>query len=483
MNTLHPALAFLRDRMRTARAIGADTLVLNIDGARIEIFTVPADAPRAFFAAGQTRLSYRCSGELSERTKESLRVLLLDLKESLAAGRVVDPTASLAAGGAWMDSLHDGDPAAWRDWVARSYRGSVEAGRRDECAGLPDCLDLRMRPPIQPPWVELSQTPTDGPCSRCGRARGCFAARDGNGSDLVPLRHTDAGVAEVAALRVLAAASDLPIEQALDAHSLLVDACGDRAVDGALPFEYSVRLPDGGSQADRLRFVSYYPLVTSDALRCEIHRGRRAAVRTMAARWLTSREAAFLDTWLECAAQTQPATLGLSIGVEMDQTGRRLQIYAHPEPGGDAERFVDAAIDRLGGLAAAIPTPRSPAVLVGLALAAGQPPALKLYYHRTWAARADTGLLPEGLGDLEPFNPGWGLAVQEHVDGRAEWVKWDFPVTTHYQDYRRFLEVFWKASDAQRAAVPEWLAGESFSPWPTWASLGRGGRTLYFHAR
>ena len=32
-------------------------------------------------------------------------------------------------------------------------------------------------------------------------------------------------------------------------------------------------------------------------------------------------------------------------------------------------------------------------------------------------------------------------------------------------------------------AVPEWLSGSQFSPWPTWASIGRGGATLYFIAR
>ena len=98
-------------------------------------------------------------------------------------------------------------------------------------------------------------------------------------------------------------------------------------------------------------------------------------------------------------------------------------------------------------------------------------------------ARGDTGLLPEGLGELAPFNPGWGLAVQEHVDGRAEWVKWDFPVTTHYQVYERFLAAFWRTTGDRQESVPTWLSGEHFSPWPTWASLGRGGWALYFQAR
>jgi hypothetical protein len=122
-------------------------------------------------------------------------------------------------------------------------------------------------------------------------------------------------------------------------------------------------------------------------------------------------------------------------------------------------------------------------VLVGIALSASRPPALKLYYRRTWEARGDTGLLPDGLEELAPFNPGWGLAVQEHIDGRAEWVKWDFPVTTHYQIYDRFLAAFCRTAGDREASVPDWLSGERFSPWPTWASLGRGGRELYFVAR
>jgi hypothetical protein len=120
---------------------------------------------------------------------------------------------------------------------------------------------------------------------------------------------------------------------------------------------------------------------------------------------------------------------------------------------------------------------------VGIALSSGEPPALKLYYHRAWDARHDTGLRPEGLGELEAFNPGWGLAIQEHVDGRAAWVKWDFPVTAHYQVYDRFLAAFWRTTGYPQATIPDWLSGEHFSPWPTWASLGRGGAVLYFVAR
>jgi hypothetical protein len=157
-------------------------------------------------------------------------------------------------------------------------------------------------------------------------------------------------------------------------------------------------------------------------------------------------------------------------------------VYAHPGPRDGADRLVDAAVRRLGGARERVP-PDAP-VLVGIALAAGSPAALKLYFRRAWDGRDDTGLLPDGLGELAPFNPGWGLAVQEHVDGHAEWRKWDFPVTTHYQDYDRFLAAFWRTPGDPGRSIPEWLSGDRFSPWPTWASLGRGGgRALYFVAR
>ncbi len=484
MTGLHPAIAFLRDRMQSARALAPDTLVLEVEGTRVEIFVVSADSRLAFFAAGPTKLSYRCRGEIPDRAKESLRPVLLELARFLSAGGVMGPDGPLPKGGAWTNSVRGEDLPAWRDWVVQSYRTSIEGGRQqDTCAGLPACLDTRMRPPIQPPSTELAEAPESGPCSRCGRARYCFAARDHDVDVLKPLRHADAVGAEIAALRVLAEASSVPLARALEAHSVLADACGDRAIEGALPLEYSVRLPAGGRQPDRLRFVSYYPLVTSDAVRLEIGRGRREAVRAVSARWLTSRETGFLDTWLECAAQTQPATLGLSIGMDIDPSRVRLQVYAHPEPNDDGERFVNAVVAGLGGSVESIPKPASPAVLVGLALSVDQPPALKLYYHRHWAERDDTGLLSDGLGSLEPFNPGWGLAIQEHVDGRADWVKWDFPVTTHFQDYQSFLDAFWTAVGTPRESVPEWLSGEHFSPWPTWASLGRGGWALYFQAR
>jgi len=462
--------------MPGARVAGADTLRLELEGACVDIFVAPDGGP-ALFAAGDTRLAYRCGSRLPDRAKERLRGVLLELKAALAAGRVEDPRAPLPHGGGWIDRIDASHPASWREWVVRSYRAAVEADRRDDCRGLPDCLDLRMRPPIQSPCVDFAEPPRTGPCARCGRARVCSSARE-SADELEPLRHADAGSAELAALRVLSEAAALPLADALEAYALLIAACGDRTLAGASPLEYSVRLAAGARQPDRLRFVSYYPLVASDAVRREINRGRRAAVRTLAARWLTSRERVAVDGWLECTTDAQPDTLGLSIGVEMDPAGIRLQVYAHPGPRDAADRLVNAVVQRLGGAPERIPAHGAAPVLVGIALSAGRPPALKLYYRRAWEERGDTGLLPDGLDELAPFNPGWGLAVEEHVDGRAEWVKWDFPVTTHYQVYDRFLAAFWQG------AAPEWLSGEHFSPWPTWASLGRGGgRALYFVAR
>jgi hypothetical protein len=369
--------------------------------------------------------------------------------------------------------------------VVERYGAAVEAGRNDDCRGLPDCLDLRMRPPIPSSSVEWSAPPRTGPCARCGRARVCPSARESTDGEQAwkPLRHADAGSAELAALRVLAGEAAVPMAEALEAYTLVVSACGDRTLAGALPLEWSVRLSPTTRRPDRLRFVSYYPMVASDPVRREINRGRRAAARTLAARWLAPNEREALDTWLECTAEVAPDTLGLSIGMELDPTGIRLQVYAHPGPADGADRLANAVVGRLGGAAEHLPPERAAPVLVGIALAAGRPPALKLYYHRTWDARADTGLRPEGLGELEAFNPGWGLAVQEHVDGRATWVKWDFPVTTHYQIYDRFLAAFWRTTSDPTATVPDWLSGERFSAWPTWASLGRGGAALYFVAR
>jgi hypothetical protein len=485
VNGVHPALAFLHEKMPTARAVGADTLRLEIHGERVEIFVAPENDGPALFAAGATRLAYRCRSGLSPLVKERLRRVLLELKAALAAGRIVDPRSALPEGGGWTDRILGSDLSAWRDWVTRGYRAAVEAGRSDDCHGLPDCLDLRMRPPIPLASVALSTPPHTGPCARCGRVRVCPTAQE-SAEDmpaLKPLRHADTTSAELTALRVLAREAAVPMADAFEAYTLLISACGDRTLAGALPLEYSVRLSQGTRQPDRLRFVNYYPMVASDPVRREINRGRRAAVRALAARWLTPQERAALDTWLECATETQPDTLGLSIGLELDPTGIRLQVYAHPGPSDGADRLANAVVGRLGGAAEILPLQGSPPVLVGIALSAGGPTALKLYYRRTWDDRRDTGLRPEGLGELEAFNPGWGLAIQEHVDGRAAWVKWDFPVTTHYQVYDRFLAAFWRTIGDPEAAVPDWLSGEHFSPWPTWASLGRGGAALYFVAR
>jgi hypothetical protein len=481
MSELHPALAYLRERMRAGQAMGTDTLVLDVAGSRVELFVAPSDSRRAFFSAGATKLSYRCPGTLSDTAKQPLRELLLEARELLSAGRIAAPSDPLPEAGGWTDAVRAGDLQTWRDWVTRNYRAAVEGGRQQSfCAGLPECLDLRMRPPIQSSWADIGAAPARGPCADCGRARGCFAA-DAANAGLAPLRHADAAGAEVAALRALATAAAVPLDRALDAYSALNDTCGDRAVVGSMPLEYSIRLPTGERRPDRLRFVSYYPLVGSDDLRREVSRGRRIAIRTLAREWCGADATSHLDAWLQCAAQTQPDTLGLSIGIDMDRERLRLQVYAHPEPNDDGIRFADAVTTALGGDIDSIPKPAAPAVLVGLALAPDSAPALKLYYQRRWHERGDTGLLGGGLGALEEFNPGWGLAIQEHLDGRAEFVKWDFPVTAHFQDYPRFLAAFGAATSAD--PMPAWLSGKHFSPWPTWASLGRGGWALYFQAR
>jgi hypothetical protein len=481
---VHPALAFLESTWPNARAAGPDTLRLEIDGERVEIFLASDGDGSVLFAADGTKLAYRCRAGLAPAVKERLRRVLLELKAMLAAGRVADPTTALPAGGGWTERVDGTNVAAWRDWATRSYRGAAEAGRNDDCRGLPDCLDLHMRPPLPTPSDALQAPPRHGPCARCGRARTCPSAHEGaEGQVLKPLRHADAASAELAALRVLATEAAIPMSEALEAYTLLIDAPGDRTLAGAMPLEFSVRLSEGTRRPDRLRFVSYYPLVASDTVRREIHHARRAATRTLVARWLGPPERDALDTWLACAGETQPDTLGLSIGVELDSKGIRLQVYAHPGPNDGADRLVRAAVRRLGGVEASLPPEDSPPVLIGIALTAGGPPAQKLYYRRTWDARGDTGLLPGGLGELEPFNPGWGLAIQEHVDGRAAWVKWDFPVPTHYQAYESFVAAFARSLGDTHGAIPSWLSGEHFSAWPTWASLGRGGAVLYFVPR
>ncbi|MCC6848774.1 MAG: hypothetical protein IT294_09755 [Deltaproteobacteria bacterium] len=485
MNGVHPALAFLREKFPTTRVVGPDTLRLEIDGARVEVFVAPEGNGSALFATGATTLAYRCGSGLSPSAKERLRRVLLEIRAALTAGRIGDPHRPLPTGGGWTDRI-DGasDLSAWRDWVVRGYRAAIEEGRTDDCQGLPDCLDLRMRPAIPSPDRALHPPPRSGPCARCGRSRACSSAREHaeDASEWKPLRHVDGASAELAALHALATEAAIPMADALEAYTLLGSACGDRSLAGALPLEFSVRLPEGARAPDRLRFVSYYPLVASDPVRREMNRGRRAAARTLAARWLTPNERAALDAWLACIVEAAPDTLGLSIGMELDRRGARLQLYAHPGPDDGADRLARAVVTRLGGAGKSLP-PRDSPVLVGIALAAGGPPALKLYYRRAWDARHDTGLRPEGLGELEAFNPGWGLAIHEHVDGRAAWVKWDFPVAAHYQDCDRFLAAFRRTAGDRQATTPDWLSGEHFSPWPTWASLGRGGAVLYFLAR
>lgn len=483
MNRLHPALSFVRDHVRPAFALGTDTIRLDIGGTPVEVFVAPANGAAVFFAADRTRLSYRCPAGLPDGAKERVRAVLLELKERLARAYLSDRHAPVAAGGGWTDDVRPDELSAWRAWAARSYRDAIERGRRDDCAGLPDCLDLRMRPPLAPPWLELGEQPRTGPCAACGRARGCPTAAESAPEDLRSLRHADPITAEVAALHTLAEAASLPLARALEAYTLLTSACTDRALEGAIPLEYSIRLAAGRTAPDRLRFVSYYPMAQSDAARRGIHEGRREALRILAARWLGPDEQHALGDWLRAVADALPPTVGISIGLEIDAIGVRLQAYAHPSPSDPTSDLVATVVRTFGGTAEGAPAAERAPVLVGIALSAGQPPALKLYSHRSWNERGDTGLAPSGLGELEPYNPGWGLAVQEHVAGRAAWVKWDFPVTAHYQIADQFLGAFWRTMRHAPEPTPPWLSGQRFSPWPTWASVGRGGGALYFQAR
>ena len=118
----------------------------------------------------------------------------------------------------------------------------------------------------------------------------------------------------------------------------------------------------------------------------------------------------------------------------------------------------------------------SPPVLVGIALSAGTPPALKLYYRRAWDERRRHRLAARW--------PGRARAVQSRMGPRDSGAhrragrmgQVGFPVTTHYQVYDRFLAAFWRTTgDPQRESRTGCPANIS--------ALGRPGRAWGAAAR
>ena len=291
MNGVHPALAFLQDKMPTARAVGADTLRLEIDGAWVEIFLAPAHHGPAFFAAGHTKLAYRCSSGLSDLTKERLHRVLLELKAPLAAGRVIDPRAPLPEGG-------DGPTASTRATRGLAGLGGAELPRRGRSGPsrrLPWAAGLPRPAHAAAHSIAVDQvdgTTQTGPCARCGRARVCPSARDS--------AEDEEGLRTAAPWRCRQRRARRPAG-AVEGGRAPVGGCprglhaAYRRVRGPSPRlapRTRVLSPASGGEGNRVGFASSATIrwSTSDAARREINRGRRAAVRRLAARWLTPRE-------------------------------------------------------------------------------------------------------------------------------------------------------------------------------------------------
>jgi hypothetical protein len=493
------------------------------------------DAPHAQVRGRHLSLGYRLEGKMSPRETEEARAHLLAVARTFAsleseAGEPPSPTPSPTPSTTPSRSAHPAEqtartaeeleamarrgpgpirpsvellaaPEGLIEVVDRLYRASLGGVRLAQVIGLPPCLDLAMRPEALETPNATARTPLASPCDRCGAAMYCPTSAGPSppaSSSLRPLRHLEPTAAAVVALHAIAAAFGKPIPAlALDTLVGILGARVGLLSVPAAPLEFSLKR---GVDAllPHLRVVEYSPR-SRPGLPTREERGplRRARLSQLA----RALGAAEVDAWIDLVEQAQPAGLELTFGLDADlESGRVLpQLYAHIEPR-DRPRMLDvlgrilawscpdtaglAAVTELAEGGASTPE-RSDIVLVAHAPGPGAPRRTKVYFARTLAAgHPASGLYPARLDALSGYAPEHGLCVLSCGPGGARWEKWDFPCASHHQRASGLAAAFAEGlPPAERRRVEELLDGRAFAPWPTWLSVGRDARTLYFVAR
>jgi hypothetical protein len=487
--------------------LAGDDLHLPLGAALVKITIEARDSARAFARGRTAALGYMVQGDLAGEAKDGARDALLAIGQSLLA--IEDSSDEVREVGSFegLAALPPGtrarparpllvDPSALIPTIQRLHEAELNAGASRQLLELPPCLSIEMRPePLGPEIAPKQAVLLPEPCNACGAAACCPALpASPPAMPLRPLRHAEATAAALAAVSSIAAAFERPVPAAALQFLVEVQALrrGLHSIP-PVPFELSLKRSDTRLDAT-LRIVEYSPRSPPGA----DSRGVRGPVRRRALVRILERMAGTVASeaaaWLERVERHASVGLEMSIGVEIDLAtgGVRPQLYAHvePESGPRARDLVEAM---LAFASAVSPDVRAIAeepggsalVLAAHAPTAGTPHRVKLYFARALASgHARSGLVAANPGSLAAYAPDTGLAVLA-ADGRgAVWEKWDFPCARHFQATQALPEDFARGLDDPDAArIRRILDGDTFAPWYTWLSVGRGSRAVYFVPR
>jgi hypothetical protein len=460
---------------------GARTAAFDTGKGPIEFAVERADVDGAFF----------------RQSDFALRIVKNDPGDSAATiahiARGVPALSALIFGG--DISLDDAaDPARLLHAAVAARRVNVEHRSAAEVRGLPPCLDIKMRP--DEPHAPLDQAfLPPAPCDDCSHAMWCAAnatAPRGSRDGLRPLRHRDPVTAVMAAIRALSLAWNVPENEGVASwiRQLVAMRRGSLSVP-APPFELSLKR-EYNRLAPVVRVVDIHPqaLQPSPSHEASCIR-RREGIRDSAISLNEGLVARTVDDFLQFAQTHQSSALRLSYGIETPIQGGalRTQLYVHVQADNDdtGPVLVRAALAWAGAKKADIDrfaafSDNRPIALLAHAPTPEDPRRIKIYIPAPLDTRhPDSGLEPL---DAPAYAPSRGLAVLRCGAGRIDWEKWDFPCAAHFQRSEPVFEDFMAGMDPEDLQrVRRIIDGREFVAWPTWLSVRRNARTIYFNPR
>jgi hypothetical protein len=499
------------------------SLVLDLGDARVVLVVESANVETAHVRGRIAALRYAVEGVIAPSDAARARRLVLEAGESLLrleslplevrAMSTAKELAELGPGeAATLTPAALADPSELVDAIEVLHRASLRGDEPGEMSDLPPCLSLEMRPELPRTFIVEMKTPLVAPCSDCGVAARCPAnavQRATPRHAISPLRHGESSTAMLAAVSAITEAFDVEVPAA--ALRAILELCALRAGIHSLvplPFELSLKCADDRLEPV-LRFVEYSPRSPRGMpSRLERNPERRRQLLAIAAKLTThgataepaSDVVASANAWLAEIERTQSAALDMSLGFEIDLTTltTRPQLYAHVEatPRARVHELIERTLAFSGvssdaarpflDLHALHPgRPRSDVVLAAFSPSANAPRRTKLYFTRALReGHAESQLTPAETGALAAFAPDSGLAVLVAERSAARWEKWDFPCARHFQRSAGLVDAFAEglaSSDAAR--LKRILSGSRFAVWPTWLSVGRAARTIYFIPR
>jgi hypothetical protein len=497
--------------LRAGAAPGS--LVLELGVARLVLVVESAQADAVHVRGERAALRYVIEGAISTEEATRARAAVLAISESLLAlERAVEGPRTIVSEGdlaqlapgesATLDPLLLRDPSSLVDAVQSLHRASLDGNGPAEIRDLPPCLDLAVRPEPPRAYVAEMLTPLIAPCDACGVAAMCPASavpRLDTPRPLRALRHAEAGAAALSAMTAVANAFDRPLPEIAVriTNELSLLRAGIHSLP-PVPFELSLKRRSDELESV-LRFVEYSPR-SPHGMPSRTERGPERRRRLIDLAESATASATDCRAWLSEIEAAQSRAVDLSLGFEIDlgTNAIRPQLYAHVEAmPREAARDLAMRTLRFAGVAAESAEPilamheiggegGSDLVLAAHSPSPASPRRTKLYFERALrSGHRAARLEPLGpLGALEAFAPTRGLAVLVAEQGRVDWEKWDFPCAVHYQGAEGLSTAFAEGlRAADEARVHRLMDGTRFAPWPTWISVGRATRAMYFVPR